>query len=140
MWQHVRRDEHFSLREKCPNTEFILVLSLSHSDWIRRDKEYLSVICPNAWKYGPEKTPCLDTFHSVFVIFYKTKQIGAKAIRDLNFFVLLGLNSSEWIDDWSMATPVKYHTKNIYKSRFFQKMFWNRVKTTVSGASNAIVW
>ena len=130
MWQHVRRYEHLWLREKCPNAEYILVRVLSHLDWIRRDKEYLSVICPNAGKYGPEKTPYLDTFHSVFVTFYKTKQIGAKAIRDLNFLVLLRLNSSEWIDDWWIATPVKYQTKNIYKSRFFQKMFWNRVKTT----------
>ena len=27
--------------------------------------EYLSVFCPNAGKYGPEKTPYLDTFHAV---------------------------------------------------------------------------
>ena len=28
--------------------------------------EYLSVFCPNLVKYGPEKTPYLDTFHAVF--------------------------------------------------------------------------
>ena len=48
----------FSLREKCPNTEFFLVR-------IRRDT-YLSVFRPNVVKYGPEKTPYLDTFHAVF--------------------------------------------------------------------------
>ena len=26
---------------------------------------YLSVFSPIAGKYGPEKTPCLDTFHAV---------------------------------------------------------------------------
>ena len=26
---------------------------------------YLSVFSPNAGKYGPEKTPYLDTFHAV---------------------------------------------------------------------------
>ena len=31
----------------------------------RRDMEYLSVFSPNAEKYGPEKTPYLDTFHAV---------------------------------------------------------------------------
>ena len=36
-----------------------------HSDWIRRDTSYLSVFSPNAGKYGPEKTPYLDTFHAV---------------------------------------------------------------------------
>ena len=35
------------LREKCPNTK------------------YLSIFSPNAGKYGPEKTPHLDTFHAV---------------------------------------------------------------------------
>ena len=51
------------LREKCPNTEFFLVRTFQHSDWIRN---YLSVFSPNAGKYGPEKTPYLDTFHAVY--------------------------------------------------------------------------
>ena len=37
-----------ALREMCPNTE------------------YLSIFSPNAGKYGPEKTPYLDTFHTVW--------------------------------------------------------------------------
>ena len=51
-----------TLREKCPNMEFFLVRVFRHSDWIRRDTKYLSVFSPNAGKYGPEKTPYLDTF------------------------------------------------------------------------------
>ena len=31
-------------------------------------ERYLSVFSPNAGKYGPEKTPYLDTFHAVNVI------------------------------------------------------------------------
>ena len=46
-----------TLREKCPNTEFLLVLFLN--------TEFVSVFSPNAGKYGPEKTPYLDTFHAV---------------------------------------------------------------------------
>ena len=53
------------MREKFPNTEFFLVRIFPHSDWIRRDTEYLSVFSPNVGKYGPEKTPHLDTFHVV---------------------------------------------------------------------------
>ena len=37
------------------------------SDWIRRDTPYFSVFNPSAGKYGPEKTPYLDTFHAVYV-------------------------------------------------------------------------
>ena len=55
----------YSLREKCPNTEFFLVRIFPHSDWIWRDTEYLSIFSPNAEKYGPEKTPYLDTFHAL---------------------------------------------------------------------------
>ena len=51
-----------TLREKCPNTEFFLVRIFPHSDWIRRDTPYLSVFSPNVAKYGPKKTPYLDTF------------------------------------------------------------------------------
>ena len=47
------------MREKCPNTEFFLVRIFLHSDWIWR------VFRPNVGKYGPEKTPYLDTFHAV---------------------------------------------------------------------------
>ena len=54
-----------SLREMCPNTEFFLVRIFPYSNWILRDTSYLSVFSPNAGKYGPEKTPYLDTFHAV---------------------------------------------------------------------------
>ena len=53
------------LREKCPNTEFFLVDIFPHLDCIWRDTEDLSVFSPNTGKYGPEKTPYLDTFYVV---------------------------------------------------------------------------
>ena len=43
-----------SLREKCPNTEFFLV-------------QYLTVFGQNTGKYGPEKTPYMDTFHEMIL-------------------------------------------------------------------------
>ena len=57
-----------ALREMCPNTEFFLVRIFPHSDWSRRDTEYLSIFSPSAGKYGPEKAPHLDTFHTVWSI------------------------------------------------------------------------
>ena len=32
---------------------------------MRATNKYLSVFSPSAGKYGPEKTPHLDTFHAV---------------------------------------------------------------------------
>ena len=58
-------NEEGALREKCPNTEFLLVRIFPHSDWIRRDTPYLSVFRPNAGKCGPEKTPYMETFRAV---------------------------------------------------------------------------
>ena len=57
-----------SLRQKCPNAEFFVVRIFSHSHWIRRDTEYLSVFSRNAGKYRSEKTPYLNTFHAVVVL------------------------------------------------------------------------
>ena len=48
-----------TLREKCPITEFFLVCIFLYSDWIWK------ITSPNTGKYGPEKTPHLDTFHAV---------------------------------------------------------------------------
>ena len=67
-----------ALREKCPNTELILVRIVTHSGWIRRDTEYLSVFSPNTGKYGPEITPYLDTFHTV--MFIRTRWIGCTSL------------------------------------------------------------
>ena len=39
-----------------------------HSFWNEnKNKKYLSVFSPNAGKYGPEKTPYLETFHAVIL-------------------------------------------------------------------------
>ena len=50
-----------TLREKCPNTEFLLVRIFPHLDV----SSYFCVFSPNAGKYGPEKTSYLDSFHTV---------------------------------------------------------------------------
>ena len=58
-----------SLCEKCPNTEFLLVLSFPA---FGLNTLYLSVFSPNAGKHGPEKTPYLDTFHAVCALAFVT--------------------------------------------------------------------
>ena len=50
-------------------TEYREIRSISlYSVRMRENTEYLSVFTPNAGKYGPKKTPYLDTFHAVPVI------------------------------------------------------------------------
>ena len=58
-----------------------LVIIFLHMDWIRRYKEYLSVISPNAGKYGPQKirlrtlfTQCLMEMN-LFAIFSRRLQM-----------------------------------------------------------------
>ena len=51
-----------------PSTEFFLIRVFPHSERIRRDTKYLSVFSSNAGKYGPEKTPYLDTFQAAYVV------------------------------------------------------------------------
>ena len=49
---------------KVSNGDFFLVCIFLYSDWIRRFTEIFPVFSPNTGKYGPEKTPYLDTFHA----------------------------------------------------------------------------
>ena len=51
----------------CVKSVQIRSISL-YSVRMRENTEYLSVFTPNAGKYGPKKTPYLDTFHAVPVI------------------------------------------------------------------------
>ena len=74
-YTYLRSRKADQLHEKCPNIEFFLVRICPHSDWMRRDKEYLSVFSPNTGKYGLEKTPYLDTLntdqkkHRIWILF-----------------------------------------------------------------------
>ena len=49
-------------------------LIFPHSDWLRRDREYLSVFSPNAGKCGKmwtRITPYTDTFYAVYAVTFK---------------------------------------------------------------------
>ena len=52
-------DKHY---EKCPNTAKYGVFS---GPCFQSPYSKISVFSPNAGKYGPEKTPYLDIFHTV---------------------------------------------------------------------------
>ena len=96
-WQLVK----CALREKCPNTEFFMVRILPHSDWIRRVTEYLSVFSPNARKYGPEKTPYLDSFHAVELFWDHLFGSYAKTPYKPTFLVTFSEKLSLVLNKWS---------------------------------------
>ena len=66
---------HVSIRTHCQKN--VQIRSFFQSEFsrirtrIRRDTPYLTVFSPNAGKYGPEKTPYLDIFRAVMIIFIK---------------------------------------------------------------------
>ena len=51
-WKNLWYSVSIALREKCPNMELFLI-------------PYFSVFRLNTGKYGPEKSPYSDTFHTV---------------------------------------------------------------------------
>ena len=98
----LRPLEH-TLCEKCPNTEFFLFRIFPYSNWIWRDTPHFSVFSPNAGKYGPEKTPYLDTFHAVITLLcficsytyhYIKKKIKKKKKKRYSFFPSLHISCS----------------------------------------------
>ena len=114
----IKVSHFYSLREKYPNTEFFLVLIFPHSDGIRKDTEYLSVFSPNAGKYGPEKSPYLDTFHAVYC-----KQRSRFISKHLT------LNLKRFIIEYIPMLELLYHKHNplittvVYKTNFFKKNY-----------------
>ena len=99
-----------ALREKCPNTEFFMVRILPHSDWIRRVTEYLSVFSPNARKYGPEKSPYLDTFHAVVwrnSILYEIIKFDIKHPNLINSKIISSLSNRSKLSKRYYSNPAE---------------------------------
>ena len=71
----------------------ILVRVFSHSDWIRRNTQYLSVLSPNAGKHGPEKlqirtlfTQC-KLYQRFCFLNYSLKMVDGRSPLTLNISV-----------------------------------------------------
>ena len=63
--------EIYALRRKCPYSELFWSAFFPHSDWIRREMEYLSVFSPNAGKCGKirtRKTANTNTFYALVTL------------------------------------------------------------------------
>ena len=58
---------------------------------------YFSAFSPNAGKYGPEKSPYLDTFHAVatMIKFQLSATIFPEVMAFANFF-----SKIEWVGQW----------------------------------------
>ena len=57
---------YYQLKLCSENKKLLITIAVTfHRVSVTRYTEYLSLFCRNAGKYGPEKTPYLDTFHAV---------------------------------------------------------------------------
>ena len=88
--------------------EFFLVRIFPHSNWIRRDTSYLSVFSPNAGKYGSEKTPYLDTFQAVIVLWlsYNQCRYVDKSPNSLYVFWEKYYWGNHWLLIWNDVKPL----------------------------------
>ena len=105
------------LREKCSNTEFFLVRIFPHSDWIRRNTEYLSVFSPNAGKYGPEKLRICSRSEHLKQIHIRVKTFYKISIKN-------GLNKEKYPGkQFDIMWTVNYHfvTIQLYKKIYSQR-------------------
>ena len=91
---------HWAQREKCPNTALFLVPIFLYSDWIRRDKENLSVFSPNTGKYGSKwrRIWTLFTQLSVWPAFLHGVLRKASKVTPNGFSTLVLLIN--WSNNW----------------------------------------
>ena len=65
----IKEIKNLALPEKCPNTDF--------------STPYFAVISPNTGKYGPVKSPYLDTFYAVLTLRkHLSRDIPTKMIKE----------------------------------------------------------
>ena len=95
----------------------ILVLIFPHSDWIRRNTEYLSVFSPNAGKYGPEKLRICSRSEHLKQIHIRVKTFYKISIKN-------GLNKEKYPGkQFDIMWTVNYHfvTIQLYKKIYSQR-------------------
>ena len=100
-----------SLREKYANTKDFLVRIFLYLDWIRR-------FSLNTGKYGPEKTPYLDTFHDLCKMFSPRIHSSNRLLKTIIFFEMFDkfLIGSTWLP---------------FQSKFYNICFWRYKKIIV---------
>ena len=121
------------LREKCPNTEFILDRISPHLDWIRRDTEHLRIQSEYGKIRTKKKTSYLETFHAVF-IFMSCLKIMPKLTSYVvdRYIHLLDCSLQLWalVIQIFFGSLIKliltlYISKINLKGRWFCKLFLN---------------
>ena len=104
-----------------------LVCIFAHSDWIRRDTEYLSIFNPNAGKYRPDKTPHLDTFHTVLRLL--TLSRGVERTLSYIYDETLILAKCSIIDIWKVlhkkwSFSLRISSVNVAGNCGFGHIYW----------------
>ena len=74
----------------------------------------LCEMCPNAGKYGPEKTPYLDTFHAV----HSSEMIRKKVNNTTEIFKKLAVVFDKILSEYLKFSLLKITFCNIFLLRF----------------------
>ena len=69
-WMKMNNSQCVKHYAKSVHIQIFLVRIFPHSEWIGRDREYLSVFSPNAGKYGPENLQIRTLFTQWYIYIY----------------------------------------------------------------------
>ena len=96
-----------------------MVCTFPHLDWTRIDTKYLSVFSPNVGKHGPEKTPYLDTFHTVLPMKFSGSIAEISFYNDLETleFKTVAFSVNHGVASWNHWT-----SKTVSRIQMFEKM------------------
>ena len=98
---------------------------------------FWSVFCPNTGKYGPEKTPSLDTFHAV------NGEEREMFLRNENTLVRVGDSTNGLINALFRDLFAKYQENMIEKIKgsdyifeYVDRLYYGCHKITLNGGEN----
>ena len=97
-----------------------LVRIFPHSDWTRRDTEYLSVFSPNAGNYGPKKLQ-IRTLHAVKIRVWNTTETNGRVPACDRFYINFW---DKIVMSWEFLTSPDFITKLYWPKPFtYSKTF-----------------
>ena len=85
---------------------------------------FWSVFSPNAGKYGSEKTPYLDTFHTVNCFPFMIKSI----LKDTSFFCVLLLSRSPFIRERCLLENGDFSNLSVKRCLFNTRYFIEEIR------------
>ena len=97
-----------------------MVRIFPHSDWTRRDTEYLSIFSPNAGNYGPKKLQ-IRTLHGVKIRVWNTTETNGRVPACDRFYINFW---DKIVMSWEFLTSPDFITNLYWPKPFtYSKIF-----------------